>query len=299
MFKAYRKYPCPKWYDLFVTCHTHGWVNLAPFSWDKKHSRLEFALLIDSQAVDVSIQQDERSISGVICSKKKIESNSLKRIDAVLARILGLKEETTGLFKIALKIGDPYPGLVRKGAGRLLRGVTLWEDAAKTLFTTNCSWALTQKMCEKICSADYSAPAPSGRFPFPLASALADERLDDLRRRIPIGYRAVALKQLARSFSNDSGPASLENATLPYDVAYEMAVRLRGFGPYAAAHLLILAGYYDRIPVDSEVNSYIKKNFRCRNVTSFVHRHYRPWGKYKWWGLKFEKMLRRQNWLGD
>ena len=299
MFKAHRKYPCPKWYDLFLTCHTHGWINLAPFSWDEKHSRLEFALLIDGQAVDVTIQQDKRSIETAICSEKKISSNSLKRIDAVLARILGLKEKTTKLFKTALKIGGPYPQLIRKGAGRLLRGASLWEDAAKTLFTTNCSWALTQKMCEKICSAAFSIPSPSGRYPFPHPSSLAEESPDSLKRKMPIGYRAEYLKLLSKAFSGDSHLITLEENSLPYDSAYEIVSGLKGFGPYARSHLLILAGYYERIPVDSEVKSYVKKNHNSQNAERFVDRRYTPWGRYKWWGFKFEKMLRRQNWLGD
>lgn len=299
MFKAYIKYPCPKWYDLFLTCHTHGWITLAPFSWDEKRNRLEFALLLDSQAVDVSIQQNKRIISGVICSEKKIDLNSLKRIDAVLIRILGMKEDTTELFKTALKIGGPYPELLRKGAGRLLHGATLWEDAAKTLFTTNCSWALTQKMCEKVCSSIFSIPSPSGRYPFPRPSSLAEESNDSLKTKMPIGYRAEYLKLLSESFMCDSNLANLEEKSMSYDEAYKKVAQLKGFGPYARTHLLILAGYFEKIPVDSEVSGYILKNHKCRNVERFVNKRFASWGRYRWWGLKFEKMLKRQNWLGD
>jgi hypothetical protein len=56
MFIIDRVYSCPKWYDLYLTCHTHGWINLAPFSWDEQMNRLKFALLIEGHAVDVSIQ---------------------------------------------------------------------------------------------------------------------------------------------------------------------------------------------------------------------------------------------------
>jgi N-glycosylase/DNA lyase len=299
LFKAHRKYPRPRWYDLFLTCHTHGWINLAPFSWDETHGRLEFALLIDSQAVDASIQQDKRSMKAVICSEKKINSNSLKRLDVALARILGLKEETSELFKTALKIGGLYPKLMRKGAGRLLRGASLWEDAAKTLFTTNCSWALTQKMCEKICSSIFSIPSPSGRYPFPYPSSLAEESPDSLKKKMPIGYRAEYLKLLSESFMRDFNLANLEEKTMSYDEAYKKVAQLKGFGPYARTHLLILAGYFDKIPVDSEVSSYVLKNHKCRDVERFVDKRFAPWGRYRWWGLKFEKMLRRQNWLGD
>lgn len=299
MFRLTRKFLCPKWYDLFITCHTHGWINLAPFSWNEKHSRLGFALLIDGQAVDVTIQQDKLTVSALICSEKKLNSASVKRIDSALIRILGLKEDTAGLFKTAQRIGGPYPELMKKGAGRLLRGATLWEDAAKTLFTTNCSWALTQKICEKICSSTFSMPSPSGRYPFPNPSSLAGESPESLKKKIPIGYRSEYLKLLSKAFSQDSHLAALEKKPLSYDSAYMIASGLKGFGRYAGSHLLILAGYYEKIPVDSEVMSYIKKDYSARRAERWIDRRYAPWGRYRWWGFKFEKMLRRRNWLGD
>jgi 3-methyladenine DNA glycosylase/8-oxoguanine DNA glycosylase len=299
LLKVYRKYPFPQWYDLFLTCHTHGWINLAPFSWDAKLSRLEIVLLIDGQAVDVSIHQDERSIEATICSEKKVTQNNLKIIDAKLARILGLKEDTAELFETALKIGGPYPELIRKGAGRLLRGATFWEDAAKTLFTTNCSWALTQKMCKKICSSIFSIPSPSGKYPFPHPSSLAEDNPYSLKKKMPIGYRAEYLKQLSESFTRDFNLANLEEKSMSYNEAYEKVAQLKGFGPYARTHLLILAGYFDKIPIDSEISRYVLKNYKCRDVERFVYKRFAPWGRYRWWGLKFEKILRRQNWLGD
>ena len=78
-----------------------------------------------------------------------------------------------------------------------------------------------------------------------------------------------------------------------------MVRQLKGFADYATAHLLVLAGYYNEIPIDTVIVSYLKKNHRVRKPKSFIDRHYRRWGKYKWWGLKLEKMLKRQNWLGD
>jgi len=73
---------------------------------------------------------------------------------------------------------------------------------------------------------------------------------------------------------------------------------LKGFGDYAVAHLLILCGYFDKIPIDTVVVSYLKKNYRVRKPESFINRTYRKWREYKWWGLKLEKMIKQQNWLG-
>jgi len=294
-----RIYSAPKYYSLFLTCHTHGWINLAPYAWDKLKNRLEFVLLSKEQAVDVSVQQHNGSIRVSVASEKAIRPKDVVELDTVLARILDLGQDTTELMTVALKMIKPYHLLIKKGAGRLLRGASLWEDAAKTLFTTNCSWALTQKMCEKACSAKYSIPSPKGKYPFPPPSSLANEHVEILRKNIPIGYRADYLRSLACVFSEDPYLGNIEIPGHTYEEAYQRISELKGFGPYARTHLMLLIGHFEKIPVDSEVTSFIRKIYQCRDVERFVNKQYSPWGKYKWWGLKLEKMLLRQNWLGD
>jgi hypothetical protein len=73
-----RNYSCPSNYDLFKTCHTHGWINLDPFFWDKNEKRLSFAVIVDDQAVDISVKQQGRSIQATILSKKKIHYALIK-----------------------------------------------------------------------------------------------------------------------------------------------------------------------------------------------------------------------------
>lgn len=289
----------PEWFDLFAVCHTHGWTYLDPFEWDDESNILRFTFSAEGESVDIAISQINRNIEAQVRSAKHLNLSQKRKAKAAVVRVLSLQEDVSALAAIAEKVGSAQMGLIKRGAGRLLRGASLWEDAAKTLFTTNCSWALTQKMCEKVCSINFSSPSPSGRFPFPAPSALSNKSIEDLRRKIPIGYRAEYLHHLAHAFSNNSGLSGLEYGSESYKEAYKKVSRLKGFGSYATTHLLVLAGYYEQIPVDSEVTSFIKKNYKCRNVSSFVHRHFAPWGRYKWWGLKFDKMLRRQNWLGD
>jgi hypothetical protein len=83
-----RIYSAPKYYSLFLTCHTHGWINLAPYSWDNLKDSLEFALLFKGQAVDVSVQQHKRSIRVSLASEKAIRPREAGELDNVLARIL-------------------------------------------------------------------------------------------------------------------------------------------------------------------------------------------------------------------
>ena len=297
MHQTRREYDCPTHYDLGMACNTHGWTWLEPFSWDDQTNTLEFSVLLGERSVDVAARQVRKHIEATVVSRTVLGKNALRDLDAMVIRTLGLKQETAGLMSVAAKHGSDYGQLVSKGAGRLLRGATLWEDAAKTLFTTNCSWSLTQRMCERMCSL--TPPSPSGRRAFPSPEMVARASISELRQRLSVGYRAEYLKPLAHAFLDDPTLGNLEGESLGYEEAYGRVSRLKGFGPYASRHLLLLVGHYERIPVDTVVRDYIQRHHRCQNIENFVAKHYRSWGRYAWWGLKLEEMLRDENWLGD
>ena len=227
---------------------------------------------------------------------------SLKARRWILAstrRSLDLERDATELYAAARAAGPDYEKLVRTGAGRTLRGLTLWEDATKTLFTTNCSWSLTVKMAQAACSAKFVPASPSGQFPFPQPKAFSRHTADELRQALPVGYRAGYLRSLAIRFETDRGLALLDNGGVPFDKAYRLARSLHGFGDYAASHLLIMAGMFDNIPVDTVVTGFLKRTHGARKVESFAERKYHHWGRNRWWGLKLDQMRRRLNWIGD
>ena len=289
---------CPKFYDLYMTCHVHGWQNLSPFSWDYEKNVLRFAALVEDHPVDMEAKQSGATVKATLTSHQKLTRFSKSKFKAIISRSLGLDIDISELLNVAQKIGPEYVKLIKKGAGRLLRAPTLWEDAAKTLFTTNCSWILTKKICKSACSDNFIQSAPSGAFPFPSPQKIALYEIDKLKDLMPVGYRASYLKPLAERFAEDPTYQQLETNGFDYKTADKMVRQLKGFADYATAHLLVLAGYYNEIPIDTVIVSYLKKNHRVRKPKSFIDRHYRRWGKYKWWGLKLEKMLKRQNWLG-
>jgi len=104
---------------------------------------------------------------------------------------------------------------------------------------------------------------------------------------------------LAKQFANDPNPNSIDNGVSESATALKMISQFEGFGTYASTHMLILTGFFDKIPIDTVVISYLKKAHRVRKPESFIKRHYRKWGVYSWWGFKLEKMINQQNWLGD
>jgi 3-methyladenine DNA glycosylase/8-oxoguanine DNA glycosylase len=289
----------PPFYNLNTTCSTHGWQNLAPFFYSDK-KELSFAVSIDNNSMDVSIiQDDDTKVKATITHFGKLRSSSKVDLIKHIERVLDLKTDLTGLSNQAKKAGKIYFKLIQMGAGRLLRSPTIWEDAAKTLFTTNCSWNLTRKMCEFLCSSKFSSPTPNGKYPFPHFHKIRNYSEDEIKSLVPVGYRAKYFLSLAERFTAEDDLKNIDKRNLSHNQAFKMAKSLYGFGNYASAHLLIMSGYYNFIPVDTVVTSFVMRNYRTKNCSDFIKRHYDLWGDYKWWGIKFDKMLLRQNWIGD
>jgi N-glycosylase/DNA lyase len=299
MTKEKIDFTIPKHYDLSMTCHAHGWMNLAPFRWNADSKTLHFSIFVDDAPIDIETCQIGGKIAASLISHLKLSEDQIDFAKKMIVRSLDLNASTDALLEIAERVGQNYVDIIKKGAGRLLHSPTLWEDAAKTLFTTNCTWNLTQKMCDAVCSERFSKAAPSGSFPFPPPQTIAEYTPEQIRKLMPIGYRAEYLIPLAQRFKEDPFLSAIETNGYNYKTADKLVRSLRGFGDYGVAHLLILSGYFNEIPIDTVVVSYLKQNHRVRKPKSFIDRTYRKWKEYKWWGLKLEKIISQQNWLGD
>lgn len=289
------KFSTPKFYDLYNTCHAHGWKNLSPFEW--RTDRLSFALLAGKTPVDVEVKQLKNTLRASISSNRLLTKPALAELIKKLRRTLDLDVDTTALHEIASVVGEQYADLVVQGCGRRLCSATLWEDAAKTLFTTNCSWALTKKMCAAACSEHFTKPAPSGRFPFPAPDSFATKTPAELKVLMTVGYRAPYLHELAQRFVSDPALGGVENASRTD--AFSTVNDLLGFGDYATNHLLMMAGHFQQVPVDSVVAGFVLKAHGAKEPTSFVRKHYAAWGQYQFWGFKLDQIVHRKNWLGD
>jgi len=298
-YRTIIKLKTPEFYDLDMTCRAHGWKSLAPFSWDADDNTLRFAVLTGEGPVDLRVKQKGSNIEAAVFSSGKLETTSKKRLKLEIKRSLGLDVDTTGLLAKAKKAGPEYGRLVRKGAGRILRAPTLWEDMAKTLFTTNCTWALTVKICSELCSDTFVDPAPSGIYPFPSFEKVNSFTHGMIRKLVPVGYRAPYFKLLAERFCHDPALGDIESAKSDTIRVRKIISGLKGFGPYACAHVQVLTGRFQDIPVDTVVTSYLKKVHRVRKPEAYIKRKYKAWGEYKWWGLRLEQIIMRKHWLGD
>ncbi|VVS91136.1 DNA glycosylase family protein [Desulfoluna spongiiphila] len=287
---------CPTDYLLETLCLTHGWRQLRPFHWEEGSCVLTYVLHTGARPVDLLISQTRDTLAVEVTGDGPLAEEERAAVKRALTTMLALDRETTAIKHLAEQTSEAYANLVTEGAGRLLIAPTVWENAVKALLTTNCSWALTRKMAEKICSDSFTGPAPSGRCPFPSPAEVNRYSAEEIKSLAPVGYRGAYLKALAHYFVATPGfEALLSGGTLRQAEARERISALKGFGEYARIHLMTLLGFYGEIPVDSVVRGYMKAVHGVTDIPSFLETQYGDWGAYRWWKFKMESMLLGNN----
>ena len=200
-------------------------------------------------ALEVRLEEDLARHVALLTSWS-VPVDARMEVVALVSRMLALDRDLSGFYRLAR--ADPDLAWVEAGAGRMVRGSTVFEDVVRTLCTTNCSWAATTRMLEAIVGLGEPAPGPAlpgrrgmadGRA-FPTPEVMAAVGVDWYRRVARAGYRAPALQGLAVGVA--CGALELESLADEGLVAHDEAVRsllaLPGVGPYAAAHVLHLLG---------------------------------------------------------
>ncbi len=177
---------------------------------------------------------------------------------AAVRRMLCLDDDLSGFY--ARAAADPALAWAARGAGRLLRSPTVFEDVVKTVCTTNCAWSATVRMTGALVGR-LGEPAPgappgevAGRaFPTPEAMASAG---DDFYAGVArAGYRGPYLREIAARVAG--GELDLETLLtsgrddLPDEEVERRLLALPGVGPYAAAHVMLLLGRHSRLVLDS------------------------------------------------
>jgi N-glycosylase/DNA lyase len=231
---------------------SHGWYDLAPFSYDRQRAVL--ATVVPLPRTPAPSGRGEKT-------GKSAEITFRVRGDALEARGDGLEARrlraiARRVFSLDLDLADAgrsfahSPVLARALAergGRMLRAPTLFEDAVKMLFTTNCSWGATRGMVSRLI-----ALAGAGGRAFPTPEAVARLSTATLESRVRCGYRAGALRAFARRVASGKlDLAGWEDPRRPSEEVRAAIVAERGFGPYAAEGLLRILGRHDFFALDS------------------------------------------------
>jgi 3-methyladenine DNA glycosylase/8-oxoguanine DNA glycosylase len=290
--------------DLWRTISSHGVADLPPNRIDEETRVLEVTVRLPKSRPRTARVQQGSSGRAAITVLGGDPSPALA--DALLdrlAHVLRLDEDLSDFYDRVRE--DPDLSWAARGAGRLVRSATVFEDVAKTIATTNCAWGATVRMVgalvEHLGEPAAGAPrdGPYGRaFPTPAAMAEAsDEFYKDVVRA---GYRGPYFRALAESVA--SGELDLEElATAPAEELpdQEVAARLLsipGVGPYAAAHIMMLVGRYTPLILDSWTRpKYARVNGRKASDKT-IERRFRRYGPYA--GLAFWLYLTR-DWVDD
>jgi 3-methyladenine DNA glycosylase/8-oxoguanine DNA glycosylase len=254
--------PVPRAFSLRRTAMSHGWCALTPTAYDRISDVLHRTLALpDAGPLTVSVRQTPAGRLEASWGRVHGSCDDRIAIKAALRRMLALDDDLTELYD-ACRVDPALAWAEGLAAGRLLRSPTVFEDLAKTLATTNCSWALTRSMCRRLVET-LGETGPAGERTFPTASAVAAAGAAHLRDEVRAGYRSRAFVELAAEVA--SGELDVErwlpsSPAAPSDEEVLRSVlELRGFGPYAAQGMLGLLGRPRGLALDSWVRAKLPK----------------------------------------
>ena len=273
----------PPSFNFKNTILSHGWCELLPFRIDE--DRFELSYVLDPgtgvNPIDILLREAAGKIEiDVAGSKPDGGEAQLGRNSA--AHVLRLDEDLNGFYKVTSEEAG-LEWIAKRGAGRLLRSPTVFEDLVKTICTTNCSWALTKSMVGNLVEK-LGKPSAAGGSSFPTPGAMAS--VDELfyRDEIRAGYRGPYLAELARRVdSGDLDPESWLASTLPTNELKKEILGVKGAGNYAAENLLKLLGRYDGLALDSFLRSEFYKKHRAGTACSDkeIEAHYERFGCWR------------------
>jgi 3-methyladenine DNA glycosylase/8-oxoguanine DNA glycosylase len=289
---------CPVPFSFRDVVFSHGWLRLAPYHWEEDRNRLSRReALPGGGCCTLALEPTESEAApGVLLSADAPPEAG----PALLSRarwMLALDDDLSGFHALCRE----DPGLryaAEQGQGRLLRSPTVWEDAVKTLLSVNTTWRQTVATAGHLVTL--TEARCGGAFPPPESIAAAGP--DALRAHCRLGYRADWIHRLAVALAEGSlDLEALKDPTLPEAEVAEGLRGIRGFGPYAVAHLQMLLGRYDVLPLDSWLRATVRQGWfggepvADRAIAAAFER-YRPYRSLAFRFYDWNGALRKQVW---
>jgi 3-methyladenine DNA glycosylase/8-oxoguanine DNA glycosylase len=282
--------------DFARTIVSHGVAELPPNRLDLEARTLETTLAVPGGARTVRVTHGDGSIR-VELRAGRAEQTHIGALSGALRHIFRLDEDLSPFYELVRR--DPELDWCAVGAGRMLRGATVFEDVVKTICTTNTAWSGTRKMTAALVdNLGVEAPGGARAFPTPEAMAAADEAF--YREVIRAGYRGPYLRTLAADVAaGHIDLETLDDPELPDDEAAARLLALPGVGPYAAAHIMLTSlGRYSRLVLDSWTRPTYGRLSGARGPLkdTTIERRFKRYGD--WAGLAFWLYLTR-GWVDD
>jgi N-glycosylase/DNA lyase len=286
----------PSTFNFKRTAISHGWYDLPPFELNLESWTLTRVIdLGRSNPITVELTQGKREVKVKLA--RAAGAQAAQKITRDVRHMLRLDDDMTRFYDAVAHEAD-FSWIAGSGAGRLLRAPTVFEDLVKMICTTNCSWALTDKMVNCLVNA-LGRKSSDGRRTFPTPEAMASMSERFYREEVRAGYRAPYLKELAdRIVSDEMDVESWLTSELPTTELKREMKRVKGVGDYAAENMLKLVGRYDGLALDSWVRGKFARirNGARKTSDKKIERYYSRFGE--WRGLALWCDMTR-DWLED
>ncbi len=286
--------PTAPQFDFLRTVLSHGWLRLPPFIWDADDGALGYTY--ETAAGDVLQLRIRGTENGVQAQL----SNSAPMTDSLEAELHGAVKTMLNIdwdlsaFYAAVRAHEGYDWLEAERRGRILIAPSLWEDLAKVLLTTNCSWSQTVNMCRQLCPLGAPHPNIKGCHAFPTPARIASMDIDQFAGSVRAGYRSAYLYELAVTIAK--GEVDL-CAWLQLDSAalFKAVKSLKGFGDYAAGTIARMYGHFDHIAIDSACHTMFaeRHNGGVKGSVDDIKAHYQRFRE--WRGLVMWMDIMRHN----
>ncbi len=249
--------PARKPFNFLSVINSHGWRQLAPFSYDENSNTLCYILrLSNGRVIELKLHD---AIDGVIVETEKLDKIERKEVTDKVTWMFGLDMD----FSLFYSASRAEP--------KLAHAKNVLADGARV-----------------VPEAQLSGSATLNAKAFPRPETIATSSPDVLKEKIRVGYRAPAIYELAvRVAAGKFDLEALKTSKLPTLELRKELLTINGVGPYAAANLLMLLGRHDFIPIDSYALKMVSQEwYDGKPITAKeVEKRFEKWGEFK--GLAF------------
>ncbi len=145
-------------FNFLSVINSHGWRQLAPFSYAESTHTLSYVLrLSNGRVIELHFRD---AAEGVNVETEKLDRMERKEVADKVTWMFGLDMDFSH-FYTASRLEPKLVHAKKLARGRVLRSPTVFEDVIKTILTTNTLWAATKNMTLKLVN-ELGEPLQSG-----------------------------------------------------------------------------------------------------------------------------------------